>query len=467
MKHIILQSKRTSLGAFLLSIVFVMAGCDGPSKPSGTTTDALAAPLITTQPKSQIITEGNTATLSVSATHPSGATLSYQWQKKAKDSTDFKDIAGATSESYTTPTLRAADSGVQYKVVVTATNTAGLTSNATSDIAILSVLHAKIVWTNSKGEKQYSKAPLDGVLTSRLLTGDKNDIKSVDTIPSVVTAIGHSGFSLCSNLISINIPSSVTRIEPYAFYFCTSLPSINIPSSVTSIEFQTFATCSKLATVTLPNGFISIGSDAFNNCPALSSITIPETVTSIGDRAFSGCSAITSIEIPSKVTSIGSGLFSNCSSLASITIPDGVTSIGQSAFLNCTSLTSITIPSKVTSIERTTFENCKSMRNVTIPNGVTSIDIAAFKACEEFTSIVIPSSVASIGQSAFEGCTKLTSVRVEAAAPPTVKTPTSIFYSGMFKDTPTTLKITVPPTSGDAYKAATNWMEYANQISEY
>lgn len=140
MADTIIQRKHSIL-VFLLSIALVMAGCSEPSKPDngegGTTANTLAAPTITTHPASQNIVEGNTATLSVAA---NGATLSYQWQKAANGSTTFTNVARATSANYVTLTLTTADSGVQYRVVVTAINAAKLTNSTTSNIAILTVL---------------------------------------------------------------------------------------------------------------------------------------------------------------------------------------------------------------------------------------------------------------------------------------------------------------------------------------
>ena len=85
-----------------------------------------AAPMITTQPASQTVSSGQTATFSVTAT--GAAPLSYQWQKNGSA------ISGATSASYTTPATSTADSGAQFKVLVS--NSAG---SATSNTATLTV----------------------------------------------------------------------------------------------------------------------------------------------------------------------------------------------------------------------------------------------------------------------------------------------------------------------------------------
>ena len=78
-------------------------------------------PSITTQPTSQTVTAGQTATLSVTATGT--APLSYQWKKNGTA------ISGATSSTYTTPATTASDNGAQFTVTVS--NSVGtVTSNA-------------------------------------------------------------------------------------------------------------------------------------------------------------------------------------------------------------------------------------------------------------------------------------------------------------------------------------------------
>ena len=83
-------------------------------------------PSITTQPASQAVTAGQTATFLVAASGE--ALLTYQWQKNGTP------INGATSTTYTTPAEPASDSGSQFTVVVS--NSAG---NVTSNVAILTV----------------------------------------------------------------------------------------------------------------------------------------------------------------------------------------------------------------------------------------------------------------------------------------------------------------------------------------
>jgi hypothetical protein len=111
--------------AFLAA--FALAGCGGTTaskNPNGGTQST--APAITSQPANQIVSTGQTAMFSVTATGTPSPT--YQWQKNGAN------ISGATSASYTTPTVTTADSGEQFRVMVS--NTLG---NITSNPATLTV----------------------------------------------------------------------------------------------------------------------------------------------------------------------------------------------------------------------------------------------------------------------------------------------------------------------------------------
>ena len=83
-------------------------------------------PSITSQPTSQTVTAGQTATFSV--TDWGAAPMSYQWKKNGVS------ISGATSFSYMTPAMSVSDSGSQFTVVVS--NSVG---SVTSNIAVLTV----------------------------------------------------------------------------------------------------------------------------------------------------------------------------------------------------------------------------------------------------------------------------------------------------------------------------------------
>src|SRR5207248_410870 len=98
---------------------------------------APVAPTITTQPASQTVSAGQTATFTVTATGT--APLSYQWQKNGTA------IGAATTASYTTPSTTAADNGDQFTVVVS--NAAGSVTSRAAALTVSAVLVAPTITT--------------------------------------------------------------------------------------------------------------------------------------------------------------------------------------------------------------------------------------------------------------------------------------------------------------------------------
>ena len=349
------------------------------------------------------------------------------------------------------------------------------------------------------GELSYAEALKVTKIPRDFLSNYKNSVKAFDEFKyfANVKNIEGGAFNSCSNLISISFPENVESIGDDTFVNCKNLnnicisnikswcnikfatndanplhnggnlyidnqlaTTIIIPSGISSLGSYTFYNCSSLTSVTIPDGVTSIGRNAFGNCSSLSSVTISDSVVSIGNSAFYGCSSLTSITIPNGVTSIGDYAFFDCSSLTSITIPDGVTSIGDDAFRNCESLTSVNIPDSVTSIGVWAFAYCTSLTSVNIPDGVTSIGDYAFYSCSSLTSITIPDSVVSIGGYAFIHCRSLKEIYCKSTTPPTGG------YN-MFYNNASGRKIYVPIESVEAYKAASEWSAYADDIYGY
>ena len=116
------------------SVVVTNSAGTVTSKDATLTVTATAEkPAITTQPEAQTVTEGQSATFSVTAT---GTSPGYQWKKNGTV------IDGATSSSYTTPATSSADNTAVFSVVVT--NSAG---SVTSSGAALTVNAAAVAPT--------------------------------------------------------------------------------------------------------------------------------------------------------------------------------------------------------------------------------------------------------------------------------------------------------------------------------
>jgi hypothetical protein len=116
----------TDSGAKFDVVVSNSAGNTTSTQATLTVNAAAVAPTITTEPASQTVTAGQTATFTVIAAGT--APLTYQWQKNGSN------ITGATSGSYTTPVTTTADNNEVFRVIVS--NSVG---NATSNQATLTV----------------------------------------------------------------------------------------------------------------------------------------------------------------------------------------------------------------------------------------------------------------------------------------------------------------------------------------
>ncbi|HKW61802.1 MAG TPA: immunoglobulin domain-containing protein [Candidatus Acidoferrum sp.] len=116
------------------AFLVVVTNSAGTVTSNSATLTVNAPPTITTQPASQTVVAGQTATFTVVAIGT--APLSYQWQKNGAN------IAGATSASYTTPATTTSDSGSMFVAVVS--NSVG---TVTSGGAILTVNSAPVAPT--------------------------------------------------------------------------------------------------------------------------------------------------------------------------------------------------------------------------------------------------------------------------------------------------------------------------------
>jgi immunoglobulin I-set domain protein len=114
----------------LMVVAFCIANAACQSGGGGSVPPSVTAPSIATQPQSQSVTVGQTATFSAAANGT--APLAFQWQKNMANIT-----MNANSATYTTPAAQASDDGATFRVVVT--NSAG---SATSNAATLSVTAA-------------------------------------------------------------------------------------------------------------------------------------------------------------------------------------------------------------------------------------------------------------------------------------------------------------------------------------
>ena len=119
-------TSNTDNGASFSVAVGNTAGTATSNSAVLTVIPAAIAPAITSQPVSQTVNAGQTATFSVAATGT--APLTYQWSKNGAA------VSGATAATYTTPATSNTDNGTSFSVAVG--NAAG---TATSNAATLTV----------------------------------------------------------------------------------------------------------------------------------------------------------------------------------------------------------------------------------------------------------------------------------------------------------------------------------------
>ena len=104
---------------------------------------------ITSQPSNVTANEGATASFSVAASGSSG-TPTYQWERSDDGGNNYTTVAGATSASYTTPTLTfAADNNDRYRSIV---SLVGSAAPITSTFGLLTILRVISIQTQPQNQ---------------------------------------------------------------------------------------------------------------------------------------------------------------------------------------------------------------------------------------------------------------------------------------------------------------------------
>lgn len=227
------------------------------------------------------------------------------------------------------------------------------------------------------------------------------------------TEIGQYGFYRRLNLKTVIFAETIKNISIYAFQSCTELTNVIVSSNLETIGSYAFSTCTKLTSINFPASVKTINNYAFENT-GFTSVIIPNTLTRISDGAFTGCKKLETAIIGSGITEIDDRTFQNCSSLRDVRLSEGLTLIRHMSFGGCTSLTNLTIPASVTKIEGSALDMGSSSNKATI----------------------------------------------------TFLSPTPCIITISSFNTNYLEKIIVPAGSGEAYKTATNWANFADYIEE-
>ena len=146
--------------------------------------------------------------------------------------------------------------------------------------------------------------------------------------------------------------------------------------------------------------------------------------------------SVTEIVLPESTVSIGTLAFISMKNLKTINMPNGVQSIADYAFAYCESLETITLPANLT-IFSATFDGCKSLKEINLPAAISVVNLNTFNGCESLENIYIENN--------------------EKVLTFDYKKPKMSDY---FDKVPSTLKVHVPATLVDDYKAAELWKEF-------
>lgn len=344
---------------------------------------------------------------------------------------------------------------------------------------------------------------------------------------SLKTSVGYgNAFRGCTALNYVKWAQTLTDIAHHSFANCTSLKHVdgldwNKIVNVENYAFYNSALSDEIHSLSIK----SIGDWAFYHTSIIGDLYLPN-LESIANRSFKGCTNLTSVSSLGSITELGPytnwsglgyGTFQGCTSLESVVLPEGLKIIGDSAFDGCTSLKNMDLVDSIEVLESQAFGNCQewmwsgTLTNLTsiggtvfyntpnteviinCPNlsgtigyrpfynsGVKRVEnlgsiteIAAysnnswsngFNSSKKLEFVKLPSTITSLPAECFSRCTILTTVICEALIVP------SLGSSAFTPHTPIangTGFIYVPYHSVEAYKAATNWATYADQIKGY
>jgi hypothetical protein len=177
----------TDNSAKFTAVVTNTAGSATSNAAMLTVTSAAVAPAIMTQPGSQTIIAGKSASFTVAASGT--APLTYQWSKNGAA------ISGATSATYTTPAETAADNNAQFTVAVS--NAAG---SATSNAATLSVSASTLLLNSSSSSLSFGNVNVSSNATQSVtLTNAGNSSVTISTV--TVSGAGFNASGVSSGLI--------------------------------------------------------------------------------------------------------------------------------------------------------------------------------------------------------------------------------------------------------------------------
>ena len=289
------------------------------------------------------------------------------------------------------------------------------------------------------GTYQVSKGPDIGLFTTVTVPATYKN--------AAVTVVAAKAFSLCTNLVEVNIPNTVTSLVSAAFDSSRKIEAVNIYDAGAvgpkyysdngvlytddiagkEISYYPYA---RVGEYEILPGTVRIVSKVFYNVKSLTEVVIPSSVGFIGQSAFYGCESLNTVNFAEPESGdvaidlqISKYAFQSCKVLKNVTLPARLQNFESTIFTGCISLENVNIAkgnakysSKngiVTNASGDEIIYCPNGKSgtITIPTGVISIAKEAFKNCDRLTSVTFPYSVTDIGESAFVNCSRISRVK--------------------------------------------------------
>lgn len=281
----------------------------------------------------------------------------------------------------------------------------------------------------------------------------------------VPSAIGARAFIDCPELTAINLPKTPFTIRHSAFS-CTALTSVDLSACI-GMESGAFEGCGQLEEVTLSDMLTNLPRYAFGNCPKLARINFPAGLYQIGGYAFKGCRSLPqTLSFADKdYLECSESVFSQCG-ITDLILPRGcqiTEGSSQSLPFGDNPLKNVTVNGLYTPVplfaDRQSGWN-KDVETLTVKGDV-NLDRSSGYDWENSCWLtdgkvgrVILDLSDSYSQDAtwLDGSWNVSAIESHPQTPPAIGEFTPAQYQSV--------RVTVPESALDAYKAAPVWKEF-------
>lgn len=187
------------------------------------------------------------------------------------------------------------------------------------------------------------------------------------------------------------------------------------------------------------------------------------TYTGAGDAKFTAYLNGTITEVTASdwgdATSVDGYTLYNRWMLKKVVMSDRIASVGETFCTHCSALETVHVSASLTTVGFG-FLSYTNIKSIELPETLKTIGNNFLLACFQLSSAVtIPAKVTSIGANFLSVDNKIPELVMKPTTPPTLG------YNAL-SNTSSSLVITVPKGSLDAYKTATNWAVFADRMQE-